>query len=191
MILSKTLFNNLNNKLNLNTISLKEEKLYLENLSERLNSFKNFAEVDYKLSWKNDAVQRFSNNRSNQDQDFVIMYVITISFLKANTVIHISDIKGNVKLFYSSGSVNLSGKQKTKRRLVLLRLISLISKKTDFLKNKPVAIHLNNVSSYKPFIINKLKNNFYIKIVKSFNQTPYNGCRKKKIRRKKYTKKFK
>lgn len=191
MILSKTLFNTLNTKLNLNTISLKEEKLYLENLSKKLNLFKNFVDIDYKLSWKKDTVQLSKNSKSSSDQDFVVMYIVTISFLKANTVIHISDIKGNVKLFYSSGSVNLSGKQKTKRRLVLLRLISLISKKTDFLNSKPIALHLNNVSSYKPFIVNKLKNNFYIKIIKSFNQTPYNGCRKKKIRRKKYTKKFK
>ena len=27
-------------------------------------------------------------------------------------MLHVSDIKGNVKLFYTSGSVNLTGKQK-------------------------------------------------------------------------------
>ena len=33
--------------------------------------------------------------------------------------------------------------------------------------------------------------NFYIRVIKSFSQLPYNGCRKRKIRRKKYTQKLK
>ena len=64
-------------------------------------------------------------------------------------------------------------------------------KKASFLGKKPVALHLNNVNFYQNLIVNKLKQTFYIKVIKSFNQAPYNGCRKKKVRRKKYTKKFK
>lgn len=184
MTLSNTLFTNLANKLKLDVSLLKEEKNYLKNLSDSIFSLKVSNEKNYKLNWKN-------NYNSVVEQDYVITYIITISFLKANTIIHVSDVKGNVKLFYSSGSVGLSGKQKIRRRSVILRLISMLSKKTDFLANKPIALHLNNVNSYRTFIVNKLKRNFYIKIIKSFNQSPYNGCRKKKIRRKKYSKSFK
>nr|YP_010133767.1 ribosomal protein S11 [Nitzschia supralitorea]QWM93257.1 ribosomal protein S11 [Nitzschia supralitorea] len=121
----------------------------------------------------------------------MVMYIINISFLKANTTIHVSDIQGNLKFFYSAGSVELTGKQKRKRRIALSKLISLLLKKATFLGSKPIALHLKNVNFYKSLIVRKLKRNLYIKIIKIFDQTPYNGCRKKKLRRKKYTKKFK
>jgi ribosomal protein S11 len=136
-------------------------------------------------------VKRFGNTKEIVSQDFVVIYIINISFLKANTTIHVSDIQGNLKLFYSAGSVDLTGKQKKKRRIAVSKLISLLLKKATFLGQKPVALHLNNVNFYKNLIVRKLKRNLYIKIIKIFNQTPYNGCRKRKLRRKKYTKKFK
>ena len=121
----------------------------------------------------------------------MVMYIVNISFLKANTIINVSDIQGNLKLFYSAGSVQLSGKQKRKRRVAISKLISLVLKKATFLNNKPVALHLNDVNFYRNLIVRKLKRNLYLKIIKIFNQTPYNGCRRKKLRRKKYKKKFK
>nr|YP_010377369.1 ribosomal protein S11 [Nitzschia dissipata]QYB23056.1 ribosomal protein S11 [Nitzschia dissipata] len=147
---------------------------------------------------KNSNYKKFSLNRTLnnsekhfKEENFLIVYTITITFLKANTNINVSDIKGNVKLSFTSGSVNLIGKQKRNRIKSVSRLISLLAKKGTFLKNCPVSIHLYNVSSHKFLILNKLKNNFFIRLVKSFNQSPYNGCRKKKVRRKKYVKKFK
>lgn len=128
------------------------------------------------------------NNNNSIKEDFLITYIINISFLKTNTIVNISDIKGNTKLFYTAGNVNLSGKQKKRRKIALLRLINLIFKKAGFIEKKPVALHLNNVVSYKTLIINKLKQVYFIKLIKSYNQIPYNGCRKKKIRRKKYSK---
>jgi len=95
-----------------------------------------------------------------------------------------------LRLFYSAGSVELSGKQKRKRRIAVSKLISLVLKKATFLGQKPIALHLNNVNFYKNLIVRKLKRNLYLKIIKILNQTPYNGCRKKKLRRKKYTKRF-
>lgn len=189
MNLSNTLFNNLATKLKLETSLLKEEKFYIKNLLDQVIYLKKLKTNDY----KNLGVKKFlgDNNRKVNSQDFMIMYIINVSFLKANTAIHISDIKGNLKLFYSAGSVNLAGKQKRKRRIAVSKLITLLLKKATYLTGKPVALHLNNVDFYKPLIIRKLKRNLYIKIIKIFNQTPYNGCRKRKLRRKKYTKKFK
>jgi ribosomal protein S11 len=103
----------------------------------------------------------------------------------------VSDTQGNLKLFYSAGSVELSGKQKRRRRIAISKLISLVFKKATFLGQKPIALHLNNVNFYRNLIIGKLKRNLYIKIIKILNHTPYNGCRRKKLRRKKYTKQFK
>ena len=91
---------------------------------------------------------KFNLKETNTVQDFIVMYIINISFLKANTTIHVSDIKGNIKLFYSAGSVGLTGKQKKKRRVAVIKLISLLLKKATFLGNKPIALHLNNVNFY-------------------------------------------
>jgi ribosomal protein S11 len=187
MNLSNTLFNNLANKLKLDTSLLQEEKFYVTNLLNQVTYLKKLKTNNY----KNLGVKRFGNTKEIVSQDFVVIYIINISFLKANTTIHVSDIQGNLKLFYSAGSVDLTGKQKKKRRIAVSKLISLLLKKATFLGQKPVALHLNNVNFYKNLIVRKLKRNLYIKIIKIFNQTPYNGCRKRKLRRKKYTKKFK
>ena len=184
MNLSNTLFNNLTNKLQLDAYSFEKEKVYVENLQEQINHLKKLKEQDY----KNLSITKLakSKQRQNIEQDLTVIYIINISFLKANTTIHVSDIKGNVKLFYSAGSVGLIGKQKRKRRMAVTKLISLLIRKATFLGKKPVAVHLNNVNFYQSLIINKLKQALFIKIIKSFNQAPYNGCRKPKMRRKKF-----
>jgi len=189
MTLSNTLFNNLTNKLKLETSLLQKEKFYAKNLLNQVTYLKKFK----RNNSKDLSVREFfiSNDKKTNLQDFIITYIISISFLKANTTIQISDVKGNLKLFYSAGSVQLSGKQKRKRRIAVSKLISLVLKKATFLGQKPIALHLNNVNFYKNLIVRKLKRNLYIKVIKILNQTPYNGCRKKKLRRKKYTKRFK
>jgi ribosomal protein S11 len=188
MNLSNTLFNNLTHKLKLETSLLQEEKLYVENLLNQVIYLKKLKTSNYKsLGRKKFTIY---NNKENS-QDFMVVYIINVSFLKANTTIHVSDICGNLKLFFSAGSVDLTGKQKKKRRIAVSKLISLLLKKANFLNQKPIALHLSNVNFYKNVIVRKLKRNLYIKIIKIFNQTPHNGCRKRKLRRKKYTKKFK
>jgi len=189
MTLSNTLFHNLTNKLELEASLLEKEKSYVKNLLNQATYLKKLRNNDS----KNPSMKEFiiNNNKETNLQDFVIAYIVNISFLKANTMIHISDTKGNLKLFYSAGSVDLSGKQKRKRRIAISKLISLILKKATFLNQKPIALHLNNVNFYKNLIVRKLQRNLYIKVIKILNQTPYNGCRKRKLRRKKYTQKFK
>lgn len=187
MNLSNMLFNTVTKKLNSKVLVLQEEKIYVKNLINQITKLKKLKENNY----KDISIKKINFNNKINDRNLMLMYIINISFLKANTMIHVSDIKGNIKLFYSAGSVGLTGKQKKKRRIATLKLIALLLKKATFLKNKPIALHLNNVNFYKKLILNKLKHKLYIRLIKTFNQSPYNGCRKKKIRRKKYIKKFK
>ena len=191
MNLSSTLFDNLANKLKLETSLLQKEKFYVKNVLSQVAYLKKLKANEYKNLGVSKFIIHNNKRKETNPQDFMVMYIINISFLKANTTIHVSDIQGNLKFFYSAGSVELTGKQKRKRRIALSKLISLLLKKATFLGSKPIALHLNNVNFYKNLIVRKLKRNLYIKIIKIFNQTPYNGCRKKKLRRKKYTKKFK
>ena len=189
MNLSKTLFDNLTNKLELNTYSLTREKSHIENLTNQIDSLKKIKKENHKEL----GINKFNLEQQDIDihTDLIVMYIIDISFLRANTMIHISDTKGNLKLFYSAGAVGLTGKQKRNRRIAIVKLISLLIKEATFIGKKPIALHLNNVNFYQNLIINKLKQVAYIKVIKTFNQVPYNGCRKKKVRRKKYVKKFK
>ena len=187
MNLSNTLFNAVSSKLKLKVSLLNEERFYVENLLTQVDSLKKLKENNY----KNISLLKKDNKDKINNQDLLVTYIINISFLKANTTIHVSDIKGNIKLFYSAGSVGLTGKQKKKRRIAVSKLIALIIRKATFLKQKPIALHLSNVNFYKSLIVKKLRKTLYLRVVKSFNQAPYNGCRKKKLRRKKYTKKFK
>lgn len=189
MNLSYTLFNNLTNNLEINAYLLEKEQFYIKNLLKQINFFKKLEKENYKTF----STSEFSKVKAKKSiiQDLVVMYIIYISFLKANTTIHVSDTKGKIILFYSAGSVGLTGKQKKNRRTAIVLLISLLIKKASFLNKKPISVHLNNVNFYQNLIVNKLKQTFYIKIIRSFHQAPYNGCRKQKIRRKKHTKKFK
>lgn len=189
MNLSTTLFDNLTARLNVSARLLTRERFYIKNLLNQVNQLKKLKENNHKHLGIHESQIHIQGE--NSYENVVVMYILNIAFSETNTTIHLSDTKGNLKLFYSAGSVGLVGKQKRKRRIAVIKLISLLTKKATFIGNKPVALHLNNVNFYQSLIVNKLKQTIYIKIIKSFNQTPYNGCRKRKVRRKKYIKKFK
>jgi ribosomal protein S11 len=167
-------------------LRLGKEKLYSEML------LKKFLELDKNCNYKKLSRDRAANNYEKQleKRNFLIVYTITVTFLKSNTTISVSDIKGNVKLSFTSGSVKLIGKQKRNRGKSVARLVSLLAKKAVFLKKRPVSIHLHNVTDKKHLTIRKLKKRFFIQLVKTFNTLPYNGCRKRKARRRKRAEKF-
>jgi len=183
MNLSNTLFKNISFKLKL--IRIKEQKNYIKNLLKKIDQLK----TNKKLNYQKISSRQFLDNKILQ-KNLTIHFILSISFLKTNTIINLSDTKGNVKLFYSSGNVGFTGKQKVKRKIVLNKLITLLLKNISFKNKTPIALHLNNVKFYKQYLLKKLKKSLFITIVKSFNLTSYNGCRKRKMRRKKYTKKF-
>ena len=174
--LSNVLLHTVNNKSEFLS-QFKKELVYINKLSNKI----------FEYSDKINLYENLYDNKVNTKK-FLVTYTINISFLKANTMVHISDIKGNVKLFYTSGSVNLTGKQKRRRVIAILKLLKLIYKNASFLYGKPIALHLNNVNRNKFLIVKKLKQKFFIKVIREFKNIPYNGCRKPKMRRKKYKK---
>ena len=118
----------------------------------------------------------------------LVVYIVCFSFSKSNSFLCVSDSAGNLKFFCSAGSFNHTGKNKKLRFVVLKNFYNTLLN-LEFLKNKPIALHLKNIKSEKPWIIKNLKKKFFIAIVRTFNMDPHNGCRKKKIRRKKLRKK--
>jgi ribosomal protein S11 len=94
------------------------------------------------------------------------------------------DFSGNLIFFCSAGSLQYKGKRKKARYLVFRDMFRVLISKFKFLKLQPLALHLKNVGSAKFWIIKLLKKKLFIKVVKSYDLYPHNGCRKRKIRRK-------
>ena len=128
----------------------------------------------------------FSKKLMESSNTTFVTYILEISFSKKNTLFHISDCLGNTKFFYSAGSFQQKGKGKISRSTVLRKFYRVLISKLKFLKKVPVAIHFKNANSNMFWFLKRIKKKLFITVVKHFNQCSYNGCRLKKIRRKKF-----
>ena len=118
-----------------------------------------------------------------QKNSFLVLYTILFYFSQSNSFLQISRSDGSSKIFCTAGPFSLKGKRKILKKLILIKFFKFLLK-LDFLKNKPIALHLKNIKFKKHFILKKLKSNFFIKTIKTFNSKSYNGCRRKKKKRK-------
>lgn len=164
----------------INKISFKKQ--YLNKLNNKINLLQTLKNQNY----KNLNSNLFFINNKFIKYDNLIMYIIHISFHRTNTLLHVTDFSGKLAFFCSAGDLSYKGKSKKARIQVLKSMIRLILKNLTFLRNKPIALHLTNVRFMKYNILKKLKTFFFIKIVNNFDLYPYNGCRKRKARRKKF-----
>lgn len=174
----------LKNKIFLNYFYLKKKYLYIRKINKYIFKLKNIftKKQKYKISFLKN-LQNLKNKRLLKG--LLVMYIVHFSFSATNTFLHITDTSGNLKFHYSAGLLEFRGKQKKVRIVVLSSFFHILRQlRISLLKNKPIALHLNNVGSYRYFIIRKLKKYFFIRIVKNYELYPYNGCRKKKKVRK-------
>jgi ribosomal protein S11 len=165
----------------LKTIFIKKQ--YLKNLKKQFLLINNIKQTNYK-SLNKELIKE--NNFNDSSTNNLVMYIIDITFSRSNTFLHVMDSSGKLKFFSSAGHFNVKGKNKKFRFNVFKHFYFTLITKLKFLRNKPIALHLKNVSSNKFWIIKKLKTKFFIKVIKIFNLFPFNGCRRKKIRRKKF-----
>lgn len=175
--------NNNKNLKFLSDLSLKKKNFYNKKVVKSINKLKLFLTEKQKYNHLNFlAEEKLKNNTKNGS---IVVYIIYISFSLVNTLLYVTDALGKLKFRYSAGLVNFKGKQKKNRLQVLNQFFKELKKlKMSFLKNKPVALHFNNVGFHKYFIIKNLKKDFFIRFVKNYNTYSYNGCRKKKKLRK-------
>ena len=157
------------------------KKQYLKKMQSKVRLLNELKEINRKK-----VGSSFSKKSMKTSNTTFVMYIIEISFSKKNTLFHISDCLGNIKFFYSAGSFQLKGKGKISRSTVLRKFYRVLISKLKFVKRVPVAIHFKNADSNMFWFLKRLKKKLFITVVKHFNQYPYNGCRKKKIRRKKF-----
>jgi ribosomal protein S11 len=177
----------INSNFNLNQFLkiLSVKKQYLQKLKKKLFVLNQLKQKNYKfISTLN------QNNNISYTFDNVILYVIDITFSRSNTFLNVMDSSGNLKFFCSAGHLQYKGKRHKKSRFSVFKSIyHVLLTKLKFLRGKPIALHLKNVGLKRFWIIKRLKTHFFIKVVKVFNLFPFNGCRKKKVRRKKIKKK--
>ena len=114
----------------------------------------------------------------------LINYIININQSETNTLINLSDIKGNPKIFYSAGMLNLQRKEKIRQPKVTILLLRALLSKSKTLKTKPAALHFNNLFfGYQSYIFKKLKQKVFVKLIINCNHNAHNGCRLKKKKR--------
>lgn len=165
----------------LEALSLKKQ--YLQKLKKQSLFINLLRQQNYKI------ISQFNQNPTNDLDcvDNIVMYIIDITFSRSNTFLHVMDSLGKLKFFCSAGHLQHKGKRNKKSRFAVFKSIyHVLLTKLRFLKGKPIALHLKNVGLKRFWIIKKLKTHFFIKLVKIFNLFPFNGCRKKKVKRKKF-----
>jgi len=175
-----------NSKLNLVKLfrEIKLKKQYIKQLKNKVTLLNTLKEKNYKNF--SSKIFSYGNFEKFDKEDFLVTYIIDITFSKTNTFIHVMDFSGRLKFFCSAGALKYKGKSKRSRSAVLKDMYKILLTKLKFLKDQPIALHLKNVGFAKFWVVKLLKKKFFIKVVKSFNSYPYNGCRKKKMKRTKF-----
>lgn len=121
------------------------------------------------------------------DSEELIHYIIGITSQKINTIVYLSDIKGTIKIYCTTGSLRVKKKQRRKKIPTLIRLFNyIVPKMSKIIDNHKIALHLNNISEKDGFFaMSYLKKHFEIELIRLRNDTPHNGCRPRKINFKK------
>jgi ribosomal protein S11 len=185
----------------LSHIIKKNKKQTYNNLIKHLKWNTYIKKLDTKVSFLNQINEKnkiknlnlIYNNIFSIKPKPLIKYIISINLLEKNTFVNVTDIKGKLRFFRSAGFVELKGKRKIKQPLALNNLINSLKIDAKFLYGQPIALHLTNVNSFSyKYVLSKLKEKFFITLIRVFDTTPHNGCRPRKIKRgKKRSKKLK
>ena len=137
----------------------------------------------YKLKTKINYFIKFIFISAYQNQK-LINYILNVNQLKTNTLINLNDIKGNPKIFYSAGMLNLQKKQKIRQPKAAITILRQLVSKSKNLKQKPAVLQFNNMFlNYRSYIFKKLKQKIFIKLIVNYSSTAHNGCRLKKKKR--------
>jgi len=169
-----------------NIVVNNNKKIYIYKLVE-LIKFLNLQKTSREKSKKMfNNIKKFTitNKKFTSVKQNVISYIINIVLSPTNTIVNVTDINGNVIVSISAGLINLTKFQKKSQPMALLNIFKILLSKSKFLQNKAVALHFKNVKRFhESFFITALKKKLFIKSFQSYNLTPHNGCRPKKIKR--------
>lgn len=113
-----------------------------------------------------------------------IRYIINIIFFPSNTIVNLTDVKGNTLVTISEKSSNFSRDSKKFQPITAIKIFQSLLTKAGIIQNKAVAINFKNAKRYQEaFCIKMLQTKIYIKSIQSYSSIPHNGCRPKKLKR--------
>lgn len=113
---------------------------------------------------------------------------VSLKFTISNTLVSATTSSGDPLISFSAGLVGLKSRQKVDRQKAVTSLLIKMDKHLRNIgidQNVLVSLHLTNIGQNTRFVVGVAKLLFLIVSVKSLERTPFNGCRKKKLRRKK------
>lgn len=171
----------------LNNIHLRKKSVYFKKVTKYISELKKTLNEKQNYKQLSLLVDKKSSNRISvqKKKGFLVLYSVTFSFSSVNTFLYVTDASGKLKSCYSAGLLDFKGKSKKSRFRVLKTFFKELRKlKVSLIKNKPIALNLENVSFYRHLIVKHLKKKFFIRLVNNRQTHPYNGCRKKKKSRK-------
>ena len=104
---------NFNNYFDLNKFfrNIRLKKQYIKKLKNKVFLLNKVKEKNYKTL----NFVMFKKTQNLVKEDYLVVYIIDISFSKTNTLLHVMDFSGNLKFFCSAGSLNYKGKSKKAR----------------------------------------------------------------------------
>jgi len=174
--------------LHINKYKLKKIKYY-KNLSEKVKNdiklLKKIKEYHLIKNLQNIIVKK-SFKSSYYKSNFFIKYVLGVIVTKTNTIIYLTDIKGRIKYFITSGILKINEKQN--KAIVISKLFRfLLLKNMHLQKTNEIVLHFKNLNQRLALIVFSFVSKYFQNIlaVKIYNNQPHNGCRPKKIKRKK------
>lgn len=163
-------------KYNIKTLKILTNRMKDSKQISKITKVKLFKNINPALN-----KSKLLNKTSKQN---LISYIINVNLSLTNTLINITDSKGNTKKSFSAGHVKLTKTQKRLQPLALAKIFKFLLMKSWFLKQNPVALHFKNVRRFHlETIIKWLNDKMFIQSVQTFNFLPHNGCRPKKLRR--------
>lgn len=116
-----------------------------------------------------------------------VSYLVSVVFSRSNTRLTLSTSSGKLLFSQSAGAVGFKSSQKKNRIETLKKMLTKLNEEFDnsAYERLPACLQLSRVGVSKLPVVRLVKRFFLIASLKSFNSVPYNGCRKKKPRRKK------
>jgi len=140
--------------------------------------------------FNDESKQVFINNnlKDNYKSEGLVTLILGVSVYKTNIIVYLTDVKGKVRYYNTSGILGITKKQKRKTISVILKLLKVLVAENNYLnKDIEIALHFKNLNKRTCFVITTFltKNLTNMKVIKISNNQPHNGCRPKKIKRKK------
>jgi len=144
-----------------------------------LNLFFLLVKKKKELKEKNQYVIKNSKNyKLFQKFDFLVKLVINVLFGYKNNFLNIK--KNNKNYIYSMKNCKI----KTTNSSILKHFFKTIMTMLKITKKVPTILSFFNAKQNYQWFVKKLSNHLFIPIVRFFKKISYNGCRKKKLKRK-------